>query len=87
MIPNMLRPMRTKMDIDGERRRAVETPAADGRKAPRVPIEPAHREFAAGSRPGVDGAPPIPVFQGQGVRRGVDLTDNAAIEGIMEAGS
>ena len=30
-------------------------------------------------------APPIPVFRGKGVRPGVDLTDNAALEALMDA--
>ena len=29
--------------------------------------------------------PPIPVFRGRGVQPGVDLTDNAALEAIMDA--
>lgn len=33
----------------------------------------------------VTDAPPIPVFRGQGVQPGVDLTDNAALEDLMRA--
>ena len=43
------------------------------------------REFLAGPRQGNVDAPPIPVFRGRGVQPGVDLTDNAALEAIMDA--
>ena len=79
--------MRTTIDINDELLRAVKAHAAGERKTLKATIEEALREFLAGPRPGVADAPPIPVFRGRGVQPGVDLTDNAALEGIMDAES
>ena len=77
--------MRTTIDINDELLRAVRAHAAGERKTLKATIEEALREFLTGPRPEVADPPPIPVFRGQGVQPGVDLTDNAAIEGIMDA--
>ena len=79
--------MRTTIDINDELLRAVKAHAAGERKTLKATIEEALREFLAGPRPEEASAPPIPVFRGQGVQPGVDLTDNAALEGLMDAES
>lgn len=79
--------MRTTVDINEELLRAVKAHAACERKTLKVTIEQALREFLASPDPAVAGAPPIPVFRGQGVQPGVDLTDNASLEAIMNAES
>ena len=79
--------MRTTIDINEELLRAVKAHAACERKTLKVTIEQALREFLAGPAHAVADAPPIPVFRGQGVQPGVDLTDNASLEAIMNAES
>ena len=81
----MLSCMRTTMDINDELLRAVKAHAADTRKTLKATVEQALREFLAGPVRTAPEAPPIPVFRGQGVQPGVDLTDNAALEAIMDA--
>lgn len=82
----MLSCMRTTLDINDELLRAARAHAADQRKTLRATVEQALREFLAGPVRTRSDAPPIPVFRGQGVQPGVDLTDNAALEAIMDAG-
>ena len=77
--------MRTTIDINDELLRAVKAHAAGEHKTLKATIEEALREFLAGPRREAADAPPIPVFRGRGVRSGVDLTDNAALQGIMDA--
>ena len=84
---NILSHMRTTIDINDELLRAVKAHARGERKTLKATIEEALREFLAGPRSGVANAPPISVFRGQGVRPGVDLTDSATLEGIMDAES
>ena len=48
-------------------------------------IERALRAFLDDPGRGAGLDPPIPVFRGKGVRPGVDLTDNAALEALMDA--
>ena len=79
--------MRTTIDVNEELLRAVKAYAASERKTLKVTFEQALREFLAGPVHTVADAPPIPVFRGQGVQPGVDLTDNAALEAIMNAES
>ena len=43
------------------------------------------REFLAGPGRATGEGPPLPIFRGQGVQPGVDLTDNAALEELMDA--
>ena len=71
------------MDINDELLRAVKTHAAESRKTLKSTVEQALREFLTGPARAAPDAPPIPVFRGRGVQPGVDLTDNAALEGIM----
>ena len=79
--------VRTTIDINEELLRAVKAHAAGERKTLKVTIEQALREFLADPPHTVADAPPLPVFRGQGVQPGVDLTDNASLEAIMNAES
>ena len=79
--------MRTTIEINDELLRAVKAHAAGERKTLKATIEQALREFLVGPRGAVPDSPPIPVFRGHGVQPGVDLTDNAALEGLMNAES
>ena len=83
----MLLCMRTTMDINDELLRAVKTHAAESRKTLKSTVEQALREFLTAPARATRDAPTIPVFRGKGVQPGVDLTDNAALEGIMSAES
>ena len=79
--------MRTTLDLNDELLRAAKAHAADTRKTLKATVEQALREYLAGPARTVADAPPIPVFRGQGVQPGVDLTDNAALEAVMNAES
>ena len=81
----MLLCMRTTIDINDELLRAAKAYAAGEQKTLKATIEQALRELLAGPRQTTSNAPPIPVFRGSGVQPGVDLTDNAALEAIMNA--
>lgn len=80
----MVRFMRTTIDIDDELLQAVQacgTPDTLG-----TMIEQALRAFLAAQRPPTaHEPPPIPIFRGRGVQPGVDLTNNAALETLMQA--
>lgn len=77
--------MRTTVDVNDELLRAVKVYAAGERMTLKAAFERALRELLAGSAVSAANAPPIPVFGGQGVQPGVDLTDNAALRDIMDA--
>ena len=77
--------MRTTIDINDELLRAAKTYAAGERKTLKVIFEQALREFLEGPGLGASEDPPIPSFRGQGMQPGVDLTDNAALEALMNA--
>ena len=81
----MLSHMRTTIDVNDELLRAVKAHAASESTTLKKILEQALREFLAGADRGPSDAPPIPVFRGGGVRPGVDLTDNAALEAMMNA--
>ena len=81
----MLSSMRTTIDVNDELLRAVKARAARERRTLKEIVEQALREFLAGPGLGPADAPPIPSFRGRGVRPGVDLTDNAALEAVMNA--
>ena len=86
IIFDMLLCMRTTIDINDELLRATKAYAASEHKTLKMAVEQALREFLASlDGPVVADAPPIPVFGGQGVQPGVDLTDNAALEDLMRA--
>ena len=81
----MLLCMRTTLDINDELLRAAKAHAADSRTTLKATVEQALREFLAGPVRASSDPPQIPVFRGHGVQPGVDLTDNAALEAIMNA--
>lgn len=77
--------MRTTIDINDELLRAAKTYAAGERKTLKVIFEQALREFMEGSGRSASEDPPIPSFRGRGMQPGADLTDNAALEALMNA--
>ena len=83
----MLLCMRTTIDINDELLRAAKSCAARDRRTLRAVVEQALRQFLAGPASVVADGPPIPVFRGQGVQPGVDLTDAAALEDLLNAES
>ena len=84
----MLLCMRTTIDINDELLREAKSYALNERKTLRVVVEQALRLFLASpAHPEAAGVPAIPVFRGQGVQPGVDLSDNAALEELMDAES
>lgn len=87
MLASMLLCMRTTIDINDELLRAAKAHAASEQKSLKATVEQALREFLAGPRSAGAESPPIPVFRGRGVQTGVDLTDNAALEDLMNAQS
>ena len=82
----MLLCMRTTIDINDHLLKQARAYAISERKPLKTVVENALRAFLT-SPGGVSGddAPPVPVFQGSGVQPGVDLTDNAALEDLMNA--
>ena len=83
----MLLCMRTTIDINDALLRAAKSHAARERRTLKAVVEQALRELLSGSARGSADGPPIPVFRGRGVQPGVDLTDNAALEDLMNAES
>ena len=81
----MLLCMRTPLDINDELLRAAKAHAVDGRLTLKATVEQALRAFLAGPARARSDPPPIPVFRGRGVQPGVDLTDNVALEDMMDA--
>ena len=77
--------MRTTIDINAELLRAAKTYAASEHKSLKVIFEQALREFLEDPGRGASEDPPIPSFRGRGMQPGVDLTDNAALEALMNA--
>lgn len=86
MSARMLLRMRTTPDIDDELLRAAKVHAADSRTTLQATVEQALRAFLAGPAPARSDPPPVPVGRGRGVQPGTDLTDNAALEDLMDAG-
>ncbi|MCY3856227.1 MAG: type II toxin-antitoxin system VapB family antitoxin [Rhodospirillales bacterium] len=78
--------MRTTLDINDELLRAAKAHAATRRTTLTATVEQALRAFLAGPAHAPSDPPLIPVFCGRGVQTGVDLTDNAALEDMMDAG-
>ncbi|MCY4660717.1 MAG: type II toxin-antitoxin system VapB family antitoxin [Acidobacteria bacterium] len=77
--------MRTTVDINDALLQAAKSRAARDRRSLKAVVDQALREFLSRrQRTDADG-PPIPVFRGRGVQPGVDLTDNAALEDLMNA--
>lgn len=83
----MLLCMRTTIDINDALLAATKSRAARDQKTLKAVVEQALRDFLSGSSRSPSTAPPIPVFRGLGVQPGVDLTNNAALEDLMNAKS
>ena len=81
----MLSHMRTTIDVNDALLQAVKTHAAHKHQTLKETFEEALRAYLARPSPSPTETPPIPVFRGQGVQPGVDLTDNAALRAIMDA--
>ena len=75
--------MRTTIDVNDDLLRAVKAHAAREHQTLKETFEQALRAYLARRAPASGEAPPIPVFRGQGMQQGVDLTDNAALRAIM----
>lgn len=84
---DMLLCMRTTIDINDALLIATKSRAARDQKTLKALVEQALREFLSGPPRSPSDAPLIPVFRGLGVQPGVDLTDNAALEDLMNAES
>ena len=76
--------MRTTIDLDDALLKAVKARAADEHRTLKEIFEQALRAYLAGPSGAKSEAPPIPTFRGNGVQLGVDLTDNAALQAIMD---
>ena len=81
----MLLCMRTTIDLNDALLSAAKARAARDRRPLKAVVEQALRAFLADPPPAAQDAPSIPVFHGSGVQPGVDLTDNAALEDLMNA--
>ena len=75
--------MRTTIDVNDDLLQAVKAHAAREHQTLKETFEQALRAYLARPAPASGEAAPIPVFRGQGVQPGVDLTDNAALRAIM----
>ena len=77
--------MRTTIDVNDALLKAVKARAADEHRTLKETFEQALRDYLTGPSGAASDAPPIPKFRGNGVQAGVDLTDNAALQAIMNA--
>ena len=77
--------MRTTIDVNDTLLRAVKTHAAREHQTLKETFERALRAYLTRPAQAPTEAPLIPVFRGQGIQPGVDLTDNAALQAIMDA--
>ena len=77
--------MRTTIDVNDALLRAVKAHAVREGQTLKETFEQALRAYLSRPVRRTATAPPIPVFRGQGVQPGVDLTDNAALQAIMDA--
>ena len=84
----MLLCMRTTIDINDELLKETKAYALSEHKTLKTVIEQALRLFLTSpSELSKTAVPPIPLFRGQGVQPGVDFTDNATLEELMDAKS
>ena len=77
--------MRTTIDVNDALLKAVKAHAADQHRTLKETFEQALREYLTGPSGATTDAPCLPTFRGNGVQPGVDLTDNAALQAIMDA--
>lgn len=87
MVIDMLLCMRTTVDINDELLRAAKAYAAEHNLTMRTLVERALRDALDASRQPRPRAKPqrLPSFTGNGVRHGIDLTDNAGVLDAMDA--
>ena len=76
--------MKVTIDVEDELLRSVKVYAAGERITLKAAFEQTLRQLLAGPAARGD-APPIPVFDGRGVQRGVVLTNSTALRNIMDA--
>lgn len=86
IFERMLLCMRTTMDINDELLKAAKAYAARRSITLKAVVEQALRDKLTGGRQRRAPAP-IPVFSGRGLQPGVDLTDNAGLEDLLDADS
>ena len=79
--------MRTTIDVNDALLKAVKARAANEHRTLKQTFEQALREYLTSPSSAITDAPRIPTFRGIGVQPGVDLTDNAALQAIMDAES
>ena len=79
--------MRTTIDINDALLAAAKSHAARDQTTLNAVVEQALRKFLSSSSRSPSDAPMIPVFRGLGVQPGVDLTNNAALEDLMNSES
>ena len=77
--------MRTTIDVNDALLTAVKARAAHEQRTLKETFEQALREYLSSPSGEPTDAPRIPTFRGRGVQPGVDLTDNAALQAIMDA--
>ena len=75
--------MRTTIDVNDDLLRAIKAHATREHQTLKETFEQALRAYLARPAPAIGEATPIPVFRGQGVQQGVDLTENTALRAIM----
>lgn len=76
--------MRTTIDVDNALLKAVKVRAVEEHRTLKETFEQALREYLAGPSGATTDTPPLPTFRGNGVQPGVDLTDNASLQSIMD---
>ena len=76
--------MKVTIDVEDELLRSVKVYAAGERMTLKAAFEQALRQLLAGPTTARGDAPPIPVFNGRGMQRGVDLTSSTALGNIMD---
>ena len=77
--------MRTTVDVNDALLKAVKARAANEHRTLKDTFEQALREYLTSPSGAATDAPRLPTFRGSGVQPGVDLTDNASLQAIMDA--
>ncbi len=76
--------MRTTIDLDDALLKAVKARAADEHRTLKEIFEQALRVYLSRPADAATDASGVPTFRGSGVQPDVDLTDNAALQDIMD---
>ena len=79
--------MRTTIDLNDALLKAVKARAADEHRTLKEIFEQALRAYLSRPADAATDASGVPTFRGKGVQPGVDLTDNVALQAIMDAES